>query len=305
MYYKKKAFAFSITMWIIASLLFATVVILRFAKDEVHLSIGLNNKLQTQMRAESILEALKFYIPTADYTSISLKSNLLSELIYPFPSEIIADGREYNLTEEITLSLKDTSAMLNVMYTPSEIIAKALSSRKNEELSYVLKDSLEDWRDIDTMAKINGAEQNTYRTLGQKIAVRNTKAIQSIYELKLIYGYKDVDFKDIKSNLYYGQGSSINLMLISNKRYLAFLLGVDENFILKMLELRKVDPLLFIKNLDTLPKYDDESMGFGLSKQFLISIKVRKGRAMSVLNTIISFNELNDKPYITVSYSIN
>ena len=297
----KKAFAFSITMWIIASLLFATVVILRFAKDEVGVSKGLNDKLQTQLIAQSVLESLKFYVPTADYTLNSLKNQLLNNIPYPLPSEIIVDGREYNLTSKITISLRDTSSMINVMYGSSDIIAKALSSQKNDELSYVLKNSLDDWRDEDNVPKVNGAEQSTYQSLGQKVRVRNNAAIQDIHELKLIHGFKEVDFDTIESNLYYGRGTGLNLMLINNKRYLATLLGSDEEFIGKMLELRKTEPSKFRKTISTLPNYNDDYMSFWLSKQFYIQIKVQQGEARTILNTMISFKQINERPYVAIS----
>ena len=296
----KKAFAFSITMWIIASLLFATVVIVRFAKDELGLSKGLNNKLQTMLIAESVLEVLKFYVPTADYTSTSLKNTLLIDSKYPLPSEIIIDGREYNITKELSISLRDTSSMFNIMYEPSVSLAYALTSKNSEDLVLILKDSLKDWTDTDNVTSVNGAEQSSYKT----VAVRDTKAIQDIHELKLIKGFDKIDIETIKENCYYGRGGSSNLMLIKNRRYLAHLLGTDESFMKSMLELRESEPLKFQKNLNTLAGYDDEYMGFWLSKQFLIRIKVKKERAQTYINAIISFKAVNNRPYITVSYII-
>lgn len=302
----KKGFAFSITLWIIASLLFATVVILRFAKDEVKLSSGLNDKLKTQLRAESILASLKFYVVTADYTSTSLKNNLLTNTPYPFPREMIVDGREYNLTHQITISLKDTSTKLNIMYTPSSIVAHVLSSEEASDLEAVLKDALEDWRDEDNVVRINGAEQNSYQALDKKTTVRNTQAIQDIHELKLIYGFEQVDFERIASNFYYGRGSSSNLMLINNARYLAFLLGVDENFMEKMFELRQSEPNKFRQTIMRLPNYNfyDDYFTFGLSKQFEVGINVQEGEARTLLKVIISFKKLNNRPYMTLFYTL-
>jgi len=300
----KKAFAFSITLWIIASLLLATVVILRFAKDEVKLSLGLNDKLKTQLSAESILESFKFYVVTADYTSTSLKNNLLTTTPYPFPSEIIVDGREYNLSKQISISIKDTSAMFHIMHTPSRIVAHVLSSEASSDLESVLKDALEDWRDEDNVARVNGAEQNSYQALGQQVIVRNSKAIQDIHELKLIYGFEEVDFERIASNFYYGRGSSSNLMSLNNRRYLAFLLGVDENFIEKMFELRQSEPTKFRKTIMRLPNYNDDYFTFGLAKQFEVTIKVQEGDARSILKVMISFKKLNSRPYMTLSYTL-
>ena len=301
----KKAFAFSITLWIIASLLFATVVILRFAKDEVGLSRGLNDKLQTQLIAQSLLASLKFYVPTANYTSTSLKNNLLTHTEYPLPSEIIVDGREYNITKEIAISLRDSSSMFNVLYEPSISIAYLLSSKKDEELVSVLKDSLEDWRDEDNVARVNGAEQSSYLSLDKKTVVRDTQAIQDIHELKLIRGFENIEMAKIQENLFYGRGVTANLMLIDNQRYLSYILGVDENFMQDMLELRKDEPLAFEKRVYLLPHYDDDYVGFWLSKQFLIKIKVKQGRAITLINAMISFNKLKNRPYMTISYTMN
>ena len=300
----KKAFAFSITMWIIASLLFATVVILRFAKDEVKLSSGLNDKLSTQLMAESLLESLKFYVVTGDYTATSLKNNLLSKSIYSLPSEIIVDGREYNLSKQMSISLQDTSGILNIMHTPSSIVAQVLSSEEAYDLQGILKDSLDDWRDEDNVARVNGAEQNAYQALDKKNKVRNTKAIQDIHELKLIHGFDQVDFKHIESNFYYGRGTSTNLMLVKNADYLAFILGVDKNFIEKMFELRKSEPMKFRQNIMRLPNYNDDYFSFGLSRQFKVKIKVQKGNARSILKVMISFKKLNSRPYMILSYTL-
>jgi len=300
----KKGFAFSITMWIIASLLFATVVILRFAKEEVGLSQGLNDKIKTQLTAQSVFEALKFYVPTADYTLTSLKNSLLQETQYPFPTEMVLDGREYNVTQKIQLSIKDTSMMLNVTYDSSTMIAKALTREKEEELSAVLKDSLEDWRDEDNLVKVNGAEENTYRSLGQRIKVRNTNAIQDIHELQMIQGFDELNSSLIESNLYYGRGTSVNLMLMDNRRYLSTLLGVDEAFMQKLLELRESEPLKFRKTLATLPAYNDDYMGFWLSKQLVVKIEVHEGRARSILKAILTFKQLNERPYMILSYRL-
>jgi len=303
MYYKK-AFAFSITLWIIASLLFATVVVLRFAKDEVDLSRGLNSKLQTQMMAESVFESLKFYVPTADYTMNSLKNTLLDGTKYPLPNEIIVDGREYNVTKEITISLKDTSGMLNIMYASSKILSHSLVSTNNEKLIAILRDSLDDWRDIDDLKKINGAEQNSYVSLGKKTMVRNLRDIQDIHELKLIKGFDQIALSNIKNTLYYGRSSSLNLMLIDNSRNLATLLEVDTRTISNLFELRKDSPKKYIKNIMRLENYNDDYMGFALSKQFIVKIKVKREDAETRLNSMISFQQLGDRPYLTISYSL-
>ena len=236
-------------------------------------------------------------LSNCSFTSFCISTNSSASL----PSEIIVDGREYNITKELSISLRDTSSMFNIQSLPSQFVAYVLTSKNSEDLVPILKDSLDDWRDIDNVVRVNGAEQSSYK----RIVVRDSKAIQDIHELKLIQGFDKIDIKIIKDNFYYGRGVSSNLMLIKNRRYLAHLLGTDESFIENMLELCQSEPLKFIKNLNNLPGFDAEYMGFGLSKQFLVRIKAKRERAQTYINAIISFKQLDKKPYITVSYIIN
>ena len=45
-------------------------------------------------------------------------------------------------------------------------------------------------------------------------------------------------------------------------------------------------------------------MGFSLSKQLIVKIKVQREDAETRLNAIISFKKLGDRPYLTISYSL-
>jgi len=301
----KNAFAFSITLWIVASLLLATVVILRFAKDEVSLSRALNNKLQTQVEAKSVLEALKFYVPTAKLTSTSLKNGLLENFKYPFPLDLIVDGREYNLSKNITISLEDISGLQNLIYAPANVVAKVLTTQQNEAFGKVLEASLKDWRDQDNVVHVNGAEQSSYAKRGEYFKVRNNSAIQDIHELTIINGFKNVNFNMIEENFTLGRGAGMNLMLIKNRRYLAHILNVDENFVSRLLELRKSEPKKFKKTVESLDGFDDDYMGFWLSKHFRIVIKVTKGKAKTVLKANVSFKPHNNRQYITHFYKLN
>ncbi|MEA2047505.1 MAG: type II secretion system protein GspK, partial [Campylobacterota bacterium] len=233
--------------------------------------------------------------------STSLKNNLLLDTAYPLPSEMIVDGREYNITKNLSISLRDSSSMLNIKFATSELVAYALTSKNREDLVSILKDSLADWRDTDNFARVNGAEQSRYK----EVSVRDSRAIQDIHELKLIQGFDKIDIETIKENFYYGRGSSPNLMLIKNRRYLAHLLQTDEPFMENMLELRQNEPLKFTKNLHHLPGFNDDYMGSWLSRQFLIRIRAKKERAQTIITAIISFKQLENRPYITVSFIMN
>lgn len=299
----KKAFALSITMWIVASLMFAAVIVLRFAKDELKISKELNNKLEVQMMTQNILEVLKFYIFTADSTSISLKDTLLNGAIYNIPKEIVLDGREYNLSKGISISLRDTSGLINVFSGPSNFIASTLT--KDNILRNRLIDTLDDWRDKDDIPKINGAEQYGYdiKNKGGLLKVRNSNSIQDIDELSLIKGFEKIDFKLIQDNLYYGESGMVNLALINNPSYLGVLLNLSYQESLNLLHLREDSLTEFIKRVSSYSTFNDMYMGFSPKKQFLVTIKAQKGRAKSILNVTIDFSFF-DRPYMTISYKI-
>jgi len=293
----KKAFAFSFSMWIIASLLFATVIILRFAKEEVKLSTALKDKTESNLIASNILEFLKFYVPTANSEYITLENSLLEgKTPYKFPSQLRVDGREYNLSKSISLSVKDTSGLENVMYSSASLISKLLSSDRTTQA--ILKDSLKDWRDEDNIARVNGAEQNSY----EKVVVRDNGAIQDVDELQTINGFNQLPLDRIKEYLYYGRGSGLNMLLIENKSYLALLLNISEEEAQNLLEIKKESIKRFRKALEQIEGYNDEYMGFYMSKQFLVNIVAVKGEAMSSISTIISFKQLSNRPYMTIEY---
>ena len=300
---KSSAFALSITIWIVASIMLATAVLLRFSRDYVQLSSALNDKLETKIVAEDILENIKYYIFTADYEFDMLSNTLLSSGKYKLPEDIIVDGREYNISNNISISLKDTSGMLNILTSSSVQIAYILTKDREDNLQKVLKNSLDDWRDSDNIRKSNGAEQAYYKSLIREkaIIVRNKQDIQDVNELMLIKGFKDISIKKIKDNLFYGRANFINLTLMS-QRHLASVLNISDRYAKELIALKESNIKDFVKEIYKIENFNDDFMGFSISKQFLITIVVRQKRAKSIIRTIIDFKGMYPKAYLVVSY---
>jgi len=301
---KKSAFALSITIWIVASIMLATAVLLRFSRDYVQLSSALNDKLETKIIAEDVLSHIKYYVFTADYKFDTLSNTFLSTGRYKFPEDIIVDGREYPLANGITISLKDTSGMLNVTTSPSAQIAYILTQNRENSLQQLLSDSLDDWRDSDNVRKANGAEKAYYKSLikeKKSIIIRNKQDIQDINELMLIKGFRDVGIKKIQDNLFYGRANFINLTLM-NKRYLASVLGISDRYAKELIALKEISIDDFIKEIYKIENFNDDFMGFSMSKQLLITIIVRRKRAKSIIRTIIDFKGMYPRAYFVVSY---
>lgn len=304
----RNGFALSIVLWIVAALLFAIAFLALLSKDTLYLTKGIDAKLKTQLMAEDVLEVLKFYVLTADYDNVSFKSSNFEEFTYTFPSQIIADNRWYSLDNNISIRVQDTSSMLNVMKQNPNTIANLATTSSQRQLRYVIEDSLTDWTDKDNVVSLNGAESSRYELKANvKYKIRNSKAIQSSEELRLINGISDMkveEWQALKERLYYGNGTVVNLCLIDEK-YLAYLLNINESEASALIQSREDDMPKFIKLASASKSFTDDFMSFSLSKQLNIEVKVSLGDATSILQTLIDFRPNKDNVYTTIKYKIN
>jgi len=303
----KNAFVLSIVLWIVAAILVGVTAIAMFSKDSVSLSTKLNYKLQARLSAQSVLEALKFYIATANYDNNSLINANFTNFTYKLPKKIVLDGRSYMLDKNITIKLQDTSSLVNVLTSSCDTIAFLATTPTQRALRHTISGSIADWRDTDNMTRLNGAENPTYE-FKKKVTykARNSDAIQDSQELRLINGIDtipQVQWQNLRKMLYYGRTGVINLALI-NSYYLSFLLQIDNSYAKTLIDIRSEDMNKFIKIVSALPKFNDGYMGFYISKQFKIEIVVNKSGARSILKTLIDFHPTKQYEWTTESYNI-
>lgn len=303
----KNAFVLSIVLWIVASILVGVTAIAMFSKDSVSLSRKLNDKLQTRLLAQSVLEALKFYIATANFDNNSLMNSNFTNFAYKLPKKIVLDGRPYLVDKNTTIQLQDTSSLVDVLTYPSDIIAFLATTPTQRALRYTISDSIADWRDTDNTTRLNGAENSTYK-FKKKVTykARNANAIQDTQELRLINGIATLpepQWQKLKNILYYGRTGGVNLALI-NSHYLSFLLQIDDSYAKTLTDIRDKDMNKFIKIVSKSPKYNENYMGFYISKQFKIKIVVNKSGTRSILKTLIDFQPTQRQEWTTESYNM-
>jgi len=290
----RSGFALSIVLWIVAALLLGIAFIVSLSKDNLALTKRLHNKLDSRLEAESILEALKFAILTSDYDNSSLL--IIDNLPYKFPKKIILDGRKYKISKEITISLQDASSMLKVTYPDANMIALLATKNNEREFLYTIKDSINDWMDEDNVVRLNGAEKSFYNLKkGVDYGPRNSPALQSVEELRLINGINSLSSKrwnDLKKYLYFGDGATVNLSLITPS-YLAKILKLDfyEASVLHRYEASDFNK--FVTIIRENKNYNDEYMGFALSFKIKIDIMVKNHTSVSKLHTFINFRSLS------------
>lgn len=301
----KNAFALSIVLWIVAALLFGVAMLSTLSKDTLTLTKGVDEKLASQLIAEDILEYLKFYIPTANYDSNSFINSALDSIPYGLPNQLIVDNRWYDINESVKIRLQDTSALINVFYIDGKKIANLATTALQRQERFVINDSIKDWTDSDNVVSLNGAEASRYELQeGVNFKIRNSPALQSIEELQLIRGVdtlKDDEWNKLKDRLYYGSGAMVNLSLI-DANYLAYLLAIDISKANTYINLREVNMIEYIKAIQKEEAYDYEIMGFFLSKQLKIEIRVTSENSTSILKTLINLSHSTPSTY---SYSLN
>lgn len=301
----RDGFALAIVLWIVAALLAGVAYFTLFSKEELQTTQQLDNKLEANLQAQSTLASLKYYIMTADYDGRSV-FNTLDVKNFSLPHRIILDGREYNLSKNISISLQDTSALIDVFYPDPVLLAKMATDQNDRQLFYTLRDSIKDWRDEDNIVSLNGAEESYYRLKKNLLyGPRNSPAVQSVDEIRIIKGFADLSkqkWNDVKKYLYYGYGATVNLALIDD-RYLSKLLGLNflEARTLKTLRTKDLDK--FIQEIQKLKTYNDEYMGFYLSFNIFLKIKVQVGDTVSKISTIIKFKNTVQNKAVVENYS--
>ncbi len=302
----KKAFALSIVLWIVAALLMGVASLTIFSKDSMQLSEGLNNKIQTQLKVEEVLEVLKFYIITADYNNNFLINETILNIPYKFPKKIVLDNRWYYVNENIRIRILDTSALINT-FGSIQSIANIATNQLQNQLKYRIEDSIKDWKDTDSIVELNGAESSTYEFKKEvNFKIRNNSDIQDPQEFKLIHGIdslSDLQWKYLKSKLYNGRQLSPSLLFV-DKIYLAYLLDISDSYAKTLIDIRKKDINEFINIVSKLNKFVSGDIHLYISKQLKIEIQTTIVDATTILNTIIDFKPSEYKQYTTILYTI-
>ena len=298
----KKGFALSIVLWIVAALMLVALLVGLFSKDTVTLSSGVEQKLQARLEAHSALEKLKFYIATANYDNNSLFNETYSDLGLLFPSEIILDGRWYQLTEHKRIKIRDSSGMFNLLSLNPDILARYISD--DRALQNTIRDSIQDWLDHDDEIRLSGAESHFYtRQKGVAYHPSNMYRLQHPKELELIHGLDSLPpeiWQVLREHTHFANPSSLNLMLLDAKM-LASVLEISLSQAQTLVRLRNESVLSFVEELRTISSYNSEMMSLAISKQFIIEIEVKHKNAKALLKTIIDFKPTEDLFYTVIN----
>jgi len=296
-------FVLSVVIWIVAILFLSVTYTLKLAKEELQLREALKEKIKLYLKTQEVLEKLKFYLLAPEKINFTSVENELER----FPSSLELNGKKYNY-QECNYSLTDASALIDVFVPPVDVLVNLtyLYNQNRKVEKEILRDSLLDWVDKDIWARPFGAEKEFYQVRkGVLFSPRNSLAIQSVDEIRLIRGFDEVDKKaweKVRENLYFGKKVSKNLLLLKDE-LLKYVLHLDEFEYEYLRNLKKEKEYIrFIQRASKLHGYYDEYMTFYPSRLVKIKIECQGKRAKSSLKTLI---DLADFKTPVFDYRIN
>jgi len=185
----KKGSAIIIVLMLVIISVAVSIFFISVSKKMIKSSNLLLDKLYAQVGVESELEIIKFYISTGERKFDFVKNVSIRNIL---PSRIYVDGREQIIDNNTKIRVVDTGTKFNLWmcdlnYLKSLLILKGIK-RDNVE---VIMESIKDWYDKDSIPNPAGAENFFYKRKNLKYVPRNSKAIQSVFELGLIKGLRN------------------------------------------------------------------------------------------------------------------
>lgn len=146
----------------------------------------------------------------------------------------LADG-SFHLMEidgsEVTVSLQDENGKIDLNVVTPEQLGKLLQVvGVDEPTNLLLTDAILDWRDEDSLKRLNGAEDEDYLAGGYQYGAKDDY-FSSVYELKKVIGMTDEIFNSIKPALtVHSRKNGIN-PLVAPRLVLLSLEGADESLV--------------------------------------------------------------------------
>lgn len=298
----RKAYALSITLWIVAALTAGSATALYFVKNGVRTAAAVEQKLRALNRAESAFELLKFYLKNGSYRDDYVTFDMPETPTYAFAPKLFLDGRQQRIGEGVTATLQDTGALFCVLY-PESALAK-LAAGKEAGRAGVLEASLRDWIDKDDSQRINGAERSYYARKRSAMP-RNGYSPQSSEELRLVRGFAELEtaqWEQLARYLYYGQSVLKNVMTMDLPSLQATL-SLSEMQARSLIALRGEDTEAFKREIARVNGYDEDVFAFRPTGEVRLSIVAGEGEAVGRIDAVVNLNFAFDHEITVEQYA--
>lgn len=226
-----------ISVLLLATMIFTIGTLLATrARSNLNLARHCKERCQALCKVYSAKNDLLLGLMTGRKSNLSyLPGGLLKGVEWNLYSQSIV------LEKGLEMSLQDSAGLVSPL-VQGTLFGKILAQYGVENKRIVtIIDSLVDWRDIDDLRHLNGAEAADYTLMGAKVQPRNGFP-QLLDELVLVKGVGDDILEKVKKEICYWKGGEVNLLTMSRKLLQASLV-VNESIIDKIIELRQAGRL--------------------------------------------------------------
>ena len=197
----QRGVALIMVLWV---LMILSVVVLEFSygmKTEARITRNFQEEVQLYAMAEGgIQRAVVELVYKHDARVQQKRKALKDEGLAPEQQEWVTDGREYALpfdAGDCAIRITGEGGKVNINSVSEPLLRKIIGNLGLEgEARDVVVDSILDWRDPDDFYRLNGAENDYYRSLKEPYDCKNGN-LDSIEELLLIRG--------VTPDLFYGK----------------------------------------------------------------------------------------------------
>lgn len=298
----RQGYVLPIVLFLVIILTSGAVFSLHIAKQKISNTALLLNTVEAQMKAESELEVLKFYMASGMFTENRIENNALVTQEPKHPEILFLDNREHNISSNLSIHLQDTAGLLDVSSLNVAAMGALLRHFGTFTQSDTFNDSIMDWVDADDFHALNGAESSYYRDKKLSYTPRNINYIQSPQELKLIRGMNDISsdqWRAVEPFLIFSPKGGFNY-LTAPPEILTAVLQLPEQEQVGMQALRKRDLYEFSKQIMASRGFDPETSTPFPSKVVKVNIVVQYNEARIHLDTLIDCNSYKDTPIHTI-----
>ncbi len=197
---KPRGVALLMVLWVIAIL---SVVVLEFSfgmRTETNMTRHFKEEAYLDSLAEGGIHRTIVELIYKHHPAIQQKRKAILEETPPEKEEWVTDGRAYLLPfsqGEVEIRVMGEDGKININFVSETFLRKIIGNLGLEgEARDVVVDSIMDWRDPDDFYRLNGAENDYYRSLSDPYDCKNGN-LDSIEELLLVRG--------VTRDLFYGR----------------------------------------------------------------------------------------------------
>jgi len=195
-----RGFALVLALWTIVIVLALAAALDAWVESRVTQARLIRERVQDELDAYSTRETVLYVLGTQRYTRAGLTTDEGAELevvderdelrIDPVGDEIALDGTPYRGIGRIRFALQDQSGLIALNGGEGAALGALLGTFSDDEIEvHTLLDALADYRDGNSLRRLNGAERDEYLALG--LAPPPNRDLAAPPEIRQVLGWSE------------------------------------------------------------------------------------------------------------------